>query len=259
MNQLSNLSFPSCSDEEYLQQLPLLQQQLARLQVALFHQGKRALIVFEGTDAAGKGGAIRRMIQAMDPRGYRVYPIGPPSSSEAERHYLHRFWRRIPRNGQLAIFDRSWYGRVLVERVENLASEQEWQRAFREINDFERLLFDDNVIFIKLYLHITKEEQRQRFIRRWKNPDKQWKLTREDLDAHSHYDDYQTAFEAMLENTSFEGREWKVIPANNKNFARIEVLRKTIEGLSEKISLSEIKKPSKQMIEKVKKTLQIED
>lgn len=255
MDLLSQLSFPSLSDKDYDKQLPVLQQQLARLQVALFLQKKRALIVLEGTDAAGKGGAIRRMIQSMDPRGYRVYPIGPPSESEAERHYQQRFWRRIPKNGQLAIFDRSWYGRVLAERVENLATEQEWQRAYREINNFEGLLYDDGIIIIKLFLHISKEEQRERFIHRWKNPDKQWKLTLEDLDAHNLYSDYTEAFEDMLKKTSVEGREWQVIPANNKNYARICALSKTIEQLSKTISLDGVEKPSKKLSERVNKLL----
>ncbi len=255
MDLLNQLAFPSLSDQEYDKQLPMLQQQLARLQVALFLQKKRALIVLEGTDAAGKGGAIRRMIQSMDPRGYRVYPVGPPSESEAERHYQQRFWRRIPKNGQLAIFDRSWYGRVLAERVERLATEQEWRRAYGEINNFEGLLFDDGIIIIKLFLHISKEEQRERFIRRWKNPDKQWKLTPEDLDAHSLYSDYAEAFEEMLEKTSLEGREWQIIPANNKNYARICALRKTIEGLSKTINLNGVENPSKELSERVKKLL----
>lgn len=258
MNTLSDLAFPSLSDKECDEQLPLLQQELARLQIALFQQKKRAVIVFEGTDAAGKGGAIRRMIHAMDPRGYRVYPIGPPSPAEAERHYLQRFWQRIPKNGQLGIFDRSWYGRVLVERIENFASEREWQRAYREINDFERLLVDDGIILIKLFLHISKEEQQERFTRRWTNPDKQWKLTHDDLKAHAKYDDYTEAFEEMFQRTSTGFGPWQIVPANDKDYARVTVLTKIVEGLSEKIDLSDAIKPSDKMVKDVQQLLQIE-
>jgi polyphosphate kinase 2 (PPK2 family) len=256
MDSLSSLSFPVLSNKNYDSQLRRLQKQLSRLQIALFQQKKRAMIVFEGTDAAGKGGAIRRMIRAMDPRGYRVYSIGPPSKLEAERHYLHRFWRRIPRNGQIAIFDRSWYGRVLVERVEGLIHPDEWQRAYREINNFERLLFDDDVIFIKLFLHISKEEQRVRFLRRWNNPDKQWKLTKEDLRAHELYSHYIEAFDEMLEKTSIDDRSWHVIPADNKNYARINVLSKTIDRLSANINVHETNKPSSELSTKINKLAQ---
>lgn len=259
MNTLNDLAFPTLSDEESNELLPLLQQQLARLQIALFQQKKRAVIVFEGTDAAGKGGAIRRMIHAMDPRGFRVYPIGPPSPAEAERHYLQRFWQRIPKKGQLGIFDRSWYGRVLVERVEKFASKREWQRAYREINDFERLLVDDDIILIKLFLHISKEEQRERFTSRWTNPDKQWKLTPDDLKAHAKYDDYIEAYEDMFQRTSTGFGPWQIIPANDKDFTRVTVLTKTIEGLSEKVDPTDGKKPSTKMVKEVQRLLQIKE
>lgn len=252
MDSLSQLSFPTLSRKSYDSQLHRLQKQLSRLQIALFQQKKRAVIVFEGMDAAGKGGAIRRMIRAMDPRGYRVYSIGPPSALESERHYLHRFWRRIPRNGQIAIFDRSWYGRVLVERVEGLIRPDEWQRAYREINNFERLLFDDDVIFIKLLLHISKDEQRLRFLHRWNNPDKQWKLTKEDLRAHESYHKYIEAFDDMLEKTSIDDRSWHVIPANNKKYARINVLSKTVQRLSDNINVDETNKPPCELSAKIK-------
>jgi len=259
MGSLRDLSFPSLSNKESSEQIPLLQQQLARLQIALFQQKKRAVIVFEGTDAAGKGGAIPRMIHTMDPRGFRVYPIGPPSPAEAERHYLQRFWQRIPKNGQLGIFDRSWYGRVLVERVEKLASKREWQRAYREINDFERLLVDDGIILIKLFLHISKEEQRERFTSRWTNPDKQWKLTPDDLKAHAKYDNYIEAYEEMLQRTSTGFGPWQIIPANDKDYTRVTVLTKTIEGLSEKVDPTDGKKPSTKMVKEVQQLLQIKE
>ena len=139
----------------------------------------------------------------------------------------------------MGIFDRSWYGRVLVERIENFASEREWQRAYREINDFERLLVDDGIILIKLFLHISKEEQRERFTRRWTNPDKQWKLTPDDLKAHAKYDDYTEAFEEMFQRTSTGFGPWQIVPANDKDYARVTVLTKIVEGLSENIDLSD--------------------
>lgn len=258
MNQLKALQFPKLSDAEYERRLPVLQQQLSRLQIALFHLKKRAVILLEGSDAAGKGGAIHRMIQAMDPRGYRVYPIGPPSQSEAERHYLQRFWRRIPKAGQVAIFDRSWYGRVLVERVDKLADQSEWQRAYREINDFERFLVDDGIILVKLLLVITRDEQRRRFIKRLKIPEKQWKLTLDDLHAHQKTDSYLVAFQEMLDKTSSDSALWHLVPANDKKYARTSVLSTVVEELSKHINLGEISYASPEVIEKARQVLDLD-
>jgi len=148
---------------------------------------------------------------------------------------------------------------VLVERVEKFASKREWQRAYREINDFERLLVDDGIILIKLFLHITEEEQRERFTSRWTNPDKQWKLTPDDLKAHAKYDDYIEAYEEMFQRTSTGFGPWQIIPANDKDFTRVTVLTKTIEGLSEKVDPTDGKKPSTKMVKEVQWLLQIKE
>ncbi len=188
---LAQLQHPRLDRDSYHQQLSELQRELMVLQLGLYRTGKRALIVFEGTDASGKGGTISRLVDNMDPRGFRVYPIGPPTADELARHYLQRFWRRIPRAGQLVIFDRSWYGRVLAERVESPLEEPAWRRAYKEINQFEQLLVDDNHILIKVFLAIDKDEQFERFRKRFHNPEKRWKLTQADLDSRAHWDAYQ--------------------------------------------------------------------
>ena len=228
---LGELTFPEYPDKEYEQTLQLMQQRFMACQQGLFQRKRRAIVVFEGTDAAGKGGAIKRMVLRADPRGYRVYPISAPTPDEAARHYLQRFWRRIPMKGQLAIFDRSWYGRVLVERVEGITPKKLWKRAYRELRDFERLLTDDGIVLIKLFLHISENEQRNRFIERLENPHKQWKITTADLESRKYWDQYQQAYQDMLDKTSTKNARWKVIPANDKKFARIEVLGHVVEEL----------------------------
>lgn len=210
------------------------------LQLGLYRTGKRAMIVFEGTDASGKGGTISRLVDKMDPRGFRVYPIGPPSADELARHYLQRFWRRIPRAGQLVIFDRSWYGRVLAERVEGLVEESAWRRAYKEINQFEQLLVDDNHILIKVFLAIDKDEQLERFRKRFHNPEKRWKLTQADLDSRTHWDAYQQAYEDMLNLTSTPERQWQLVAANNKLHARIESLKHIRDELSRHLDITRI-------------------
>lgn len=194
----------------------------------------------EGTDAAGKGGFIRRLISNMDPRGYRVYPIGAPSADELSRHYLQRFWRRIPQQGQLAIFDRSWYGRVLIERVENLTPEKDWQRAFRELNEFEKLLTDDGIILVKLFFTIDKQEQLKRFIQRFEHPNKRWKITEADIKSREYWDGYQAAYQEMLERTSTEYAHRHVIAGNDKYHARIAAMQAVRDALGREIDISQI-------------------
>src|SRR5690606_27479529 len=152
------------------EKIDALQLELLRAQLALNKEGKRAIILIEGTDTAGKGGIIRRITRHLDPRGAHVWPIGAPGKDEQSRHYLFRFWQRLPVPGEITIFDRSWYGRVLVERVEGFASEAEWKRAYRELNEFERQLTDDGVILIKIFLHLSREAQYNRFMERIKEP-----------------------------------------------------------------------------------------
>ena len=166
---------------DYLKKLKKWQKRMLQVQQAYYHQGIRAILVFEGWDASGKGGAIRRITEKLDPRGFAVHPISAPSHEEQSRHYLYRFQSRLPEAGKIAIFDRSWYGRVLVERVEKFATEQEWQRAYQEINEFERCLIDDGARIIKVFMHIHPDEQLKRFQERLNNPVKRWKLTHEDF------------------------------------------------------------------------------
>lgn len=201
-----------------------LQLELLRSQQALFRENKRVIIVIEGTDTAGKGGVIRRLTRHLDPRGVRVWPIGAPAEWEQSRHYLYRFWQKLPEPGEITIFDRSWYGRVLVERVEGFAEELEWGRAYRELQEFERQLTDDGVVLIKLFLNLSKVEQYNRFIDRLREPTKRWKITPADLESRHYWSEYQSAYEDMLSKTATKSAPWYVIPADDKQFARVKCL-----------------------------------
>lgn len=214
-----------------------LQLLLRQIQQAYLASGGRAILVFEGWDAAGKGGTIRRMSAVMDPRGFKVWPISAPSAEDKAHHFLYRFWGRIPPRGAISVFDRSWYGRVLVERVEGLASREEWSRAYREINEFERMLSDDGARIVKLFLHVSPEEQLKRFEQRLNDPLKRWKLTYEDFRNRERRPDYEAAVEEMVERTSTAVAPWYVIPAEDKKHARIESLRLITETLAEGVDL----------------------
>ncbi len=216
----------------YERELVALQEDLHGVQRALRASGGRAIVVLEGWDAAGKGGVIRRMTARLDPRGLKVWPIGPPSRQELRHHYLHRFWQRLPEEGTLAIFDRSWYGRVLVERVESLTPKSDWQRGYREINSFERLLRDDGVLLTKFFLHISAAEQLRRFQRRLDDPHKRWKLTAEDLRNRGKRKAYEQAVAAMLRHTSTAHAPWTLISAEDKRHARLAILRATIAAFT---------------------------
>jgi polyphosphate kinase 2 (PPK2 family) len=218
-------------------QLLDLQAQLLRYQQATYKHGHRIVLVFEGADAGGKGGAIKRVTQMLDPRGFSVYPIGPPTQEELQQHYLQRFWRRFPVAGEMTIFDRSWYGRVLVERVDELTPEAGWQRAYSEINDLERWLVDDGVIMLKFFMHISAEEQKQRLLERMRNPAKRWKVTSADLDAHEQWESYTDAWNDMLRLTNTSLSPWFVIPADNKHAARVSVLRWLVAMLGESLKM----------------------
>ncbi|MDR3608693.1 MAG: polyphosphate kinase [Oligoflexia bacterium] len=209
-----------------------LQLELLRIQEGLYHNKKRAIIVFEGFDAAGKGGAIRRLTEALDPRGIDVHPIGPPEPGEQERHWLYRFWTRLPKPGVIGIFDRSWYGRVLVERVESLTPKKDWKRAYSEINQFEAMLANDGVEIIKFFLKISKEEQLRRFEARLQDPYKHWKLTPADIEGRKKWADYVAAAEEMWKKTDTKQCPWHVIDANDKEYARLEVTRLTCKKLT---------------------------
>ncbi len=221
----------------YAQTLADLQYQLKELSLAYGRQRMRSVVVFEGQDAAGKGGTIRRVSWPLDPRMLKVWPISAPSEDEKEDHYLSRFWRRLPRAGQMVIFDRSWYGRVLVERIEGFASEAEWRRAYGEINEFERMLGNDGVRLVKIFLHITPDEQLARFQARFSDPFKRWKLSEEDLRNRSKWDAYEVAANEMFAKTSTEAHPWEVIAGNNKRYARLKAIGTIVERLSQGVDM----------------------
>ncbi len=217
--------WPSLPDQAtYDKELKRHQLRMLRLEQRIHQEQKTAILVFEGWDAAGKGGAIRRLCEALDPRGFSVHAISAPSEDEKEHHYLWRFWRDLPGAGGLAVFDRSWYGRVLVERVDGLTSVENWQRAYEELNHFERLLVDDGTALVKILLHISKAEQAKRFKERKENPFKSWKLTDADWQAHEKYDSYYQATNDMLRLTNMHYAPWTVVSANHKWYTRIRVM-----------------------------------
>jgi polyphosphate kinase 2 (PPK2 family) len=218
--------------ESYVREVTRRQIQLRELGYQVYLQKRPVIIVFEGWDAAGKGGAIKRITEKLDPRGYVVYPISSPLGEDRTRHYLYRFWRRLPERGQIAVFDRSWYGRVLVERVEGFASEAEWKRAYKEINSFERQLADFGVILVKFWIHISREEQLRRFDERKAIGYKAWKLTEEDWRNREKWAAYEEAVEQMLVKTSTATAPWTLIEGNDKYWARTKVLAKLVKILS---------------------------
>jgi AMP-polyphosphate phosphotransferase len=228
----------SMSGREYDRRLAALQHRLQAIQQAYLATGDRGIVVLEGWDAAGKGGVIRRLTAVMDPRACHVWPIGAPTDREQARHYLFRFWQRLPEPRTIAVFDRSWYGRVLVERVEGLVSEPEWRRAYDEIGAFERMLHDDGVRIIKIFLHITRDEQLERFRARLENPLKRWKLSYEDFRNRRRWDDYEEAIDEMLARTSTPFAPWVVIPANDKKYGRIRAVEAVVEAPSAGVDLS---------------------
>jgi PPK2 family polyphosphate:nucleotide phosphotransferase len=228
---LDELEHKSIDEDDYKPQLKQAQLTLLNLQRELTETRSSIVLVFEGPDAAGKGGAIKRVVERLDPRLIRVHSIVKPTEEEYQHHYLWRFWNKLPPYGQMTIFDRSWYGRVLVERVEGFATEKEWRRAYQEINDFERLLTDDGAIVLKFYLHISKDEQLYRFKRREADPYKHWKINDEDWRNRKKWEEHNGAAEDMFEKTSTDIAPWHVIPANFKWFARVRVVRLIAEAL----------------------------
>ena len=218
-------------DKTYGRELERLQGRLARLTQSRRFARHALLLVFEGTDAAGKGGAIRRVAGALDPRQYAIVPVAAPTDEEAAHPYLWRFWRQVPRLGGITIFDRSWYGRVLVERVEALCAEADWRRAYGEINAFESDLAEAGTVICKFWLQIGKDEQLARFRARQKTPFKRFKLTPEDWRNRRRWSAYEGAVADMVERTSTEFAPWTLVEANDKRFARIKVLRAVVERL----------------------------
>jgi AMP-polyphosphate phosphotransferase len=195
--------------------------------------GPPLCVLFEGWDAGGKGGAIKRLVTPLDARHVRVRSFAAPSPDEKRHHYLHRFVPALPGWGGMAVLDRTWYGRVLVERVEGFATEDQWQRAYREIDDFERMLVDDGMIIVKLFLHISEAEQLKRFERRRQDPLKTWKLTDEDWRNREKRPAYEAALEEMFERTSTEPAPWRIVPADSKRYARVGVMQEVIAAIEE--------------------------
>jgi polyphosphate:AMP phosphotransferase len=208
---------------------------LNRLQRRAARAGISTILVFEGADAAGKGGAIRRVTGALDAREYQVIPIAAPTDEERAHHYLWRFWRHLPRAGRVTIFDRSWYGRVLVERVEGFATPAEWMRAYAEINQFEDQLIAHGIALVKYWIHITKDEQLRRFKARQESSFKSWKITDEDWRNRTKWEAYEDAVNEMVERTSTSEAPWTLVEGNDKNYARIKVLRTACERLRERL------------------------
>ncbi len=219
------------SDKAYKLALAELQGRLSVLARDARFKRRSLMLAFEGADAAGKGGAIRRISAALDARQFQIIPVAAPTEEEAAQPHLWRFWRKLPRQGHIAIFDRTWYGRVLVERVEGFCSEQDWQRAYGEINDFEHALVEYGVIVLKFWLQISREEQLKRFKEREQTVFKRFKITQEDWRNREKWDAYQQAIGDMVERTSTGEVPWTLVEANNKNYARIKILRTLCERL----------------------------
>jgi len=224
--------------KRYEKRLARLQHRLALVQQAYLFSGDAGVLVFEGWDAAGKGGTIRRISAALDPRSFKVWPIAAPRRYYLERQYFARFMERLPPDRAISVFDRSWYGRVLVERVEGLTPETRWRQAYREINDFERMLVDDGRRVVKLFFHITPEEQLRRFEARLVDPLKRWKLSYEDFRNRGKWDAYEEAIDEMLEKTSTDYAPWNLIPANHKKYARITAIETIVAALEKDVDLA---------------------
>jgi PPK2 family polyphosphate:nucleotide phosphotransferase len=227
----TDLSMKVDDKKAYEKELSKLETRLYELQVQMYLEKRKAILVFEGWDAAGKGGAIKRLTALMDPRGYKVWPIAAPKDAEIRHQYLWRFIMRLPDQGEIAIFDRSWYGRVLVERVEGFASTEAWNRAYDEINAFERMMTADGTLIAKFFLHIDKDTQLERFKERKEDPIKHFKIGPEDWRNRKKWGEYETAIQDMLDRTNRPDAPWFVIPANDKRYARLEVMRTCTELL----------------------------
>ena len=221
--------------EEYEEKLEKLQKKIEKLHGELYRRRIPVVLGFEGWDAGGKGGAIKRLTAKMDARGYAVNPTASPNDIEKAHHYLWRFWRAMPKAGHVAIFDRTWYGRVMVERIEGFCSKEEWQRAYKEINDMERDLCDAGAIVIKFWMHIDKDEQERRFRERQENPEKQWKITDEDWRNREKWSQYEDAVNEMLLRTSTDYAPWVVVEGNDKYYARVKVLKTVVDAIEERL------------------------
>ena len=227
---------PSISDDEYKKELKKLQSRLSELHNIVYRKKIPVILCYEGWDAAGKGGNIRRVTYSLDPRGFDVHPIASPIPPELNRQYLWRFWTRLPRTGHICIFDRTWYGRVMVERLEGFCSEKDWKRAYNEINEFERMLTDWGAVVLKFWIHIDSDTQLARFTDRQNTPEKQWKITDEDWRNREKWDLYENAVNEMLQKTSTKNAPWYIIESNDKKYARIKTLKIIVKALEQACS-----------------------
>lgn len=223
------------SKEEYKERLEVLEKKMEKLHGELYRRRIPVVLGFEGWDAGGKGGAIKRLTEKMDPRGYVVHPTASPNDIEKAHHYLWRFWADMPKAGHVTIFDRTWYGRVMVERIEGFCSKREWQRAFKEINDMEKDLTDAGAVVLKFWMQIDKDEQARRFKARQENPEKQWKITDEDWRNREKWEQYEEAVNEMLIRTSTPNAPWVVVEGNCKYYARIKVLETVVRAIEERL------------------------
>lgn len=225
--------------ETYEKKLDELQKKLTLLHSEIYAKRIPVVLAFEGWDAGGKGGAIKRLTRALDPRGYTVNPTSSPNDIERAHHYLWRFWTKMPKDGHIAIFDRTWYGRVMVERIEGFCTTQEWQRAFKEMNQMEQQLVNHGAIVIKFWMHIDKGEQERRFKERQENPDKQWKITDEDWRNRERWELYEQAVDEMMVRTSTVNAPWVIVEGNDKLYARIKVLETVVDALEKRLHHNE--------------------
>jgi AMP-polyphosphate phosphotransferase len=223
------------SREQYSSKLKEYQKRVRDLEHEIYRKRIPVIIGYEGWDAAGKGGNIKRLTENLDPRGYAVIPINSPTPQELNHHYLWRFWKEIPKSGHIAIFDRTWYGRVLVERIEGYCSEQEWKRAYKEINEMEKQLVNFGTVIIKFWLHISREEQLERFRVRQNTPEKQWKITDEDWRNREKWPLYEKVVDEMLIKTDTIYAPWTIIESNDKRYARIKALKTVIDALESRL------------------------
>lgn len=237
MPKLSDIPLDTATidDETYKIQLKQLQHRLGELHNRLYRKKVPVIIAYEGWDAAGKGGNIKRLTEALDPRGYEVYPIASPEPHEKARHYLWRFWNRMPKDGHIAIFDRTWYGRVMVERLEGFCSENDWMRAYNEMNEFEKELHDWGAVIIKFWVQIDKETQLKRFTDRQNTPEKQWKITDEDWRNREKWDQYEEAVNEMIQKTSTTYAPWYILESVDKKYARIKALQIVVDALEKSL------------------------
>ena len=217
--------------KEYKEKLDDLQKRMAYLHNEMYQRRVPVVLAFEGWDAGGKGGAIKRITEAIDPRGYEVCPTAAPNDIEKAHHYLWRFWEKVPKFGHLAIFDRTWYGRVMVERIEGFCSEEDWKRAYAEMNQMEACWTNDGYVVMKFWMQIDKDEQERRFTERQNTPEKQWKITEEDWRNRAKWDEYEKAVDEMIVKTSTPKAPWIIVAGNDKYYARIQVLTAVVEAI----------------------------